>query len=159
MWLPPSKQLCISCVQCWPLRVHSGPPASCQTRRQPCLEPGCAQHECSTWCIIDGASNCVFPKVYRLLMKNSWHTRRWQNIQSIGSIADEGVSVPWGGQLKAGWGGAAISGTVPSSSASGCRSLGEKSTQLEAAFRVSSGRAGGGPGGLDIWGASWVTCH
>lgn len=29
----------------------------------------------SAWCIIDGVSNCAFPKVYRPLMKNSWRAR------------------------------------------------------------------------------------
>lgn len=43
------------------------------------------------WCIIDGTSNCVFPKVYRPLMKNSWHARGWEHIQSIGSPAGTGA--------------------------------------------------------------------
>lgn len=48
----------------------------------------------STWYIIDGASNCAFPKVYRPLMKNSWHARGWEQIQSIGSSAGAGALGP-----------------------------------------------------------------
>lgn len=48
----------------------------------------------STWYIIDGASNCAFPKVYRPLMKNSWHARGWEQIQSIGSAAGSGAPGP-----------------------------------------------------------------
>lgn len=58
--------------------------------------------DASTWYIIDGASNCVFPKVYRLLMKNSWHASGWQGVRSIGSAADKGVQGP-SGTTAEGW--------------------------------------------------------
>lgn len=54
------------------------PPVSCQSRLKTVtsgawLRPA----DASTWYVIDGASNCAFPKVSRLLMKNSWHARGW----------------------------------------------------------------------------------
>lgn len=50
--------------------------------------------DASVWCIIDGTSNCAFPKVYRPLMKNSWHARGWEQTQSIGSAAGAGGPGP-----------------------------------------------------------------
>lgn len=33
----------------------------------------------------------MFPKVYRPLMKNSWHARGWEHVQSIGNPAGAGA--------------------------------------------------------------------